>query len=1220
MLLSNLSPNTNQIMQTTASNPNHEPAMNTSPILKHVRHALVRSILFVLALTLVAPTFGASQLINLHFSANPYTGSTETSPATPTGPAGTWNNLTNTVLNGVNSHETDGAVVLLSDGSPGPTLALDISSTTGAWSGSSLTTVTVDYTTASGVYNVASLYESGLQNSGNNVTGFRLKGLAPGTYQVYVVPMFRSAQAAGVKADAAVTFSIGLGNDTDARNTGNHALTSTAASPTQNIDTRFTSWVASTDGSTAYNYIGATVAIDSTNRWLTILLPDSATSGPDRTAPCVIQIKSDSGGCTPPTIDTQPAAQTGCVGDPVQFAVAATGTTLTYQWRRNGTNLTDGGNISGATTTNLVINPIGTGDAATAGAGYDCVVTESGTCSSTSQRVALTVNSAPAITDEPDSVGVTAGSTANFNLTATGGTLSYQWEISTDSGFNWAPVSSGTGGTTNSYTTAATTTGDSGNQYRCIVTGVCGLTTVTSSVATLTVTCDTAGITTGPVDSAVPEGFTANFAVTATGSSRTYSWEVSTDGGTVWNPTGGSATSYTTPATSALDNGNKYRCIVSVACDSSSVTSSVATLTVVGANAAFRSMASGRWQDASTWELSGDGGSSWFPAGVTPTSANSTNILIAAGTTVANLGSTTADQIVVAAGGTLNVSNTLTVAAGSTVDLDVQGTLVVIGGSSALTLQSGVAMVVESGGVFAHDGTSSAGVNNSGSITIAAGGTFQLRRAGGNIPISTWAPGSTCEIAYSTASSSRPGDAGTAQTFENFVWNNPLQSAGVDLAGKMTNVNGNFILVASAGQEVKWSGDANFGGNIIVSNGVLNVSGNATPRIWTLKGDLIIAAGGSFNVSATASATNQLILNGTGTQNYTCDGVNLATKLFWTVDSGSTLNLNSDLALTSGGRILNANGTVNLNGKTLATDRIAGTGTIRNQGGGTGLLLLGAGNATDTLGTTPSLVNGASGTLGLGKSGSGVLTITDTQIFSGGLVVSNGTVLVNNASGSGTGSGNVTVAGGTLGGTGTISGSVNVESAGNLAPGASIGDLTINGTLTLGGTFTAEVDTGAAPNTDRSLGTSAKNYGGTLQIQNLGAPLTASDTFQIFPAGTRSGVFGGIIPATPDNNAGLVWNTSTLTTDGTLRVSTVAVGPDTAPTNLVSSVSGGNLTLTWPSSHIGWTLQAQTNSRSVGLSNNWTAFDGGYATTNEAVIPIEKTSPTVFFRLFYQIP
>jgi autotransporter-associated beta strand protein len=266
------------------------------------------------------------------------------------------------------------------------------------------------------------------------------------------------------------------------------------------------------------------------------------------------------------------------------------------------------------------------------------------------------------------------------------------------------------------------------------------------------------------------------------------------------------------------------------------------------------------------------------------------------------------------------------------------------------------------------------------------------------------------------------------------------------------------------------------------------------------------------------------------------------------------------------------------------------------------------------------LLNGASGSLGLAKgAGSGTLTVTAAQTFSGGLVVSNGTVLVNNASGSGTGTGAVTVVDGTLGGTGIIAGSVSVQSAGNLAPGNSIGDLTINGTLTLGGTFTAEVDTGAAPNTDRILGASAKNYGGTLVIVNQGSALTAADTFQVFPAGIRTGTFS-LLPPTPDNNPALAWNTSTLTTDGTLRITNVGSGPSTTPTNIVSSVSGGNLTLTWPDTHIGWTLQAQTNSRSVGLSSNWSAFDGGYTTTNEAVIPIDKTTPTVFFRLFYQTP
>jgi hypothetical protein len=72
------------------------------------------------------------------------------------------------------------------------------------------------------------------------------------------------------------------------------------------------------------------------------------------------------------------------------------------------------------------------------------------------------------------------------------------------------------------------------------------------------------------------------------------------------------------------------------------------------------------------------------------------------------------------------------------------------------------------------------------------------------------------------------------------------------------------------------------------------------------------------------------------------------------------------------------------------------------------------------------------------------------------------------------------------------------------------------------------------------------------------------------------------------------------------------------PTNITFSVSGGTLNLSWPASHTGWSLQAQTNSRSIGLSNNWTTL--GYEGTNEASLTINPASPTVFFRLFYQQP
>lgn len=92
---------------------------------------------------------------------------------------------------------------------------------------------------------------------------------------------------------------------------------------------------------------------------------------------------------TPPGISVQPspAQATNSVGGSRTFLVTATGSGLSYQWRHAGTNLLNGGSISGATTATLNINPVGTGDAGT----YECVV--SGSCSpaAISDSVVLTV-------------------------------------------------------------------------------------------------------------------------------------------------------------------------------------------------------------------------------------------------------------------------------------------------------------------------------------------------------------------------------------------------------------------------------------------------------------------------------------------------------------------------------------------------------------------------------------------------------------------------------------------------------------------------------------------------------------------------------------------------------------------------------------------------------------------------------------------------------------
>jgi len=81
---------------------------------------------------------------------------------------------------------------------------------------------------------------------------------------------------------------------------------------------------------------------------------------------------------------------------------------------------------------------------------------------------------------------------------------------------------------------------------------------------------------------------------------------------------------------------------------------------------------------------------------------------------------------------------------------------------------------------------------------------------------------------------------------------------------------------------------------------------------------------------------------------------------------------------------------------------------------------------------------------------------------------------------------------------------------------------------------------------------------------------------------------------------------------GSLLISPVA----TNPTNITAVVSGGQYVLSWPPSHTGWSLQAQTNSLSTGLSGNWVTVPGS-TSVNQVSIPINPANGSVFFRLVY---
>ena len=112
----------------------------------------------------------------------------------------------------------------------------------------------------------------------------------------------------------------------------------------------------------------------------------------------------------PATITTNPADQTKCVGQTATFSVSASGGPLTYQWKKNGANV--GTNSATYTTPALV--------AGDNGAQYTVTVTSAGCGSVTSAAATLTVNVPAAISTQPASQSICAGSPVTFSVATTG--------------------------------------------------------------------------------------------------------------------------------------------------------------------------------------------------------------------------------------------------------------------------------------------------------------------------------------------------------------------------------------------------------------------------------------------------------------------------------------------------------------------------------------------------------------------------------------------------------------------------------------------------------------------------------------------------------------------------------------------------------------------------------------------------------------------------------
>jgi len=465
--------------------------------------------------------------------------------------------------------------------------------------------------------------------------------------------------------------------------------------------------------------------------------------------------------------------------------------------------------------------------------------------------------------------------------------------------------------------------------------------------------------------------------------------------------------------------------------------------TAFSANEFFRSLATGNWNANATWEMSTNGGGTWFAATSTPTDTSG-SITVRNPNTVTVTVSVTANQLTVVGSATLSVNTgiILTITDGSGEDLVVNnggtvsglGTVQSQGATSIFNIQSGAnftaTLKINTG---TNSSYSSAGpfiAIYKGTITVDAGATLTTIANGytlqslGNITVNGTlsANNSTFSMRGSTFTNNgvvNPTNL-NFDTTTSLIGTGTYTPANIDITGSgNVSLSNNLTLSPTSTFNVNSGGILNcntrvltfnsgsftsFSGSTIVASGTFQTQSNV---------NVIVRDGSNFNATLRINSGITTIYDNGGPFVASLKGAIIT-------DAGATLTV------LAGGYTLQANSTISNSG-TISI----GTGSTFRLGGS--ILLTNNGSITGQSFAMDSIVSIAgSGTytctsISIGSSGN--VTLLNAVSFSPGtFTINSGGVLVPSSETYTFTSGTVVlVSGATVQGSGSLAGILGVQ-------------------------------------------------------------------------------------------------------------------------------------------------------------------------------------------------